>query len=76
MNGIIIRENEPFEKSMRRFTRLCEHGGVLSELKKYRHYEKPSEERKRKRNAAQQRLLREKTATSYELRNRKKKRKY
>lgn len=60
MNGIIIRENEPIEKAMRRFTRTCEKSGVLSELKKYRNYEKPSEEKKRKKNLARQRLLREK----------------
>lgn len=74
MNGTIVRPDEPFEKAMRRFSRVCEHGGVLAELKKYRHYEKPSEERKRKRNAAQQRLRREKLNVTYEMRNRKRKR--
>lgn len=60
MNGIIIRENEPIEKAMKRFTKVCEKSGVLSELKSYRHYEKPSEERKRKNNAARRRRLQEK----------------
>jgi small subunit ribosomal protein S21 len=73
MIGIIVRPDEPFEKTMRRFTRVCEHSGVLSEFKKYRHYEKPSEERKRKRNASQQRLLREKINDAYDSRHRKKK---
>jgi small subunit ribosomal protein S21 len=59
MNGIIIRENEPLEKAMRRFVKVCEKSGVLSELKKYRHYEKPSEERKRKKNSTMLRILRD-----------------
>lgn len=59
MNGIIIKENENIEKAMRRFTKTCERSGVLSELKKYRYYEKPSEERKRKLNTAKQRQLRD-----------------
>lgn len=59
MNGIIIRETENFEKALRRFTKVCERSGVLSELKAYRHYEKPCDERKRKMNTAKRRKLRE-----------------
>ena len=59
MNGIIVRDNEPFEKAMKRFTKTCERGGVLSELRKYRHYEKPSEKRQRELNSAAQRRLRD-----------------
>lgn len=60
MNGITIRDDEHIEKAMRRFTKVCEKSGVLSELKNYRHYEKPCEERKRKKNTAQRRRLQEK----------------
>lgn len=60
MNGIFVREDEPFEKAMRRFTKTCEKSGVLSELKNYRHFEKPSAEKKRKKNIAERRALREK----------------
>jgi small subunit ribosomal protein S21 len=59
MNGIIIRESEQFEKALRRFTRTCERAGVLSELKSYKYYEKPSETRKRKLNTAKRRKMRE-----------------
>jgi small subunit ribosomal protein S21 len=59
MNGISIRDDEPFEKAMRRFTKTCEKSGVLSEVKNLRHYEKPSEERKRKKNTAQQKARRD-----------------
>jgi small subunit ribosomal protein S21 len=59
MNGILVREDEPFEKSLRRFSKSCERAGILSDIKKYRHYEKPSEERKRKMNAARRKRLRD-----------------
>lgn len=59
MNGIYVREDEHFEKALRRFTKVCERSGVLSELRKYRHYEKPSEERKRKLNTARRRVIRD-----------------
>ena len=69
MNGIYIRDDEPFEKSLRRFTKVCERSGVLSELKAYRHYEKPSETKKRKLNSAKRRRLQD--ARRAEERNRK-----
>jgi len=65
MNGIIIREDEPFEKALRRFTKTCERAGILSDVKKYRHYEKPSEERKRKLNAAKRKRIREEKRINY-----------
>jgi small subunit ribosomal protein S21 len=59
MNGIFVRDGEPFDKALRRFSKTCEKAGVLSDIKRYRHYEKPSEERKRKLNAAKRKKLRE-----------------
>ncbi|MBD3391876.1 MAG: 30S ribosomal protein S21, partial [Chitinivibrionales bacterium] len=59
MNGIIVREDEAFEKALRRFTKSCERAGVLSDVKKCRHYEKPSEEKKRKLNASRRKRMRE-----------------
>ena len=47
-----VRDNESFEQALRRFKRKCEKAGILSDLRKHRHYEKPSERRKRKMNAA------------------------
>ena len=37
-----IRDNESFEQAIRRFKKQVEKGGVLSEVKKREHYEKPS----------------------------------
>lgn len=43
---------------MRRFKRKCEKSGVLTELKKRQHYEKPSVKRKRKAMQARKKMLR------------------
>lgn len=59
MNGIVVREGEPFEKAIKRFSKTCERAGILSDIKKYRHYEKPSEERKRRINATRRKRLRD-----------------
>ncbi|MDG5814805.1 30S ribosomal protein S21 [Chitinispirillales bacterium ANBcel5] len=59
MNGIIVREDEAFEKALRRFSKTCERAGILSDVKKYRHYEKPSEERKRRLNSSKRKRLRD-----------------
>ena len=50
--GVTVRDNESFEQALRRFKRKCEKAGILSDLRKHRHYEKPSERKKRKMNAA------------------------
>lgn len=59
MNGIRVREDEPFERALKRFSKTCERAGILSDVKKYRHYEKPSEEKKRKLNAAKRKRMRD-----------------
>ncbi len=59
MNGIFVREGEAFEKALRRFSKSCERAGILSDVKKYRHYEKPSEERKRRLNASRRKRMRD-----------------
>jgi small subunit ribosomal protein S21 len=48
MPGIRVRENESFEVALRRFKKQCERAGVLAEIRKREHYEKPSSIRKRK----------------------------
>ena len=47
-----LRENEPFEVALRRFKRICEKTGVLSEIRRREYYEKPTAVRKRKAAAA------------------------
>jgi small subunit ribosomal protein S21 len=52
-----VKENEPFENALRRFKKQCEKMGVLTEIKKREHYEKPSMRRKRKALAARKKSL-------------------
>ena len=48
MTTVIVEPDESFESALRRFKKQCEKAGLLSELKKRQHYEKPSVRRKRK----------------------------
>ena len=43
-----VKDNEPFEKALKRFKRQCEKAGIMSDVRKHQRYEKPSERRKRK----------------------------
>ena len=58
MPSVRLKENEPFEYALRRFKRSCEKAGVLSETRRREFYEKPTQERKRKKAAAVKRSLR------------------
>lgn len=57
MPGIRVKDGEPFEKALRRFTKTCEKAGIMSEIRKHQHFEKPSARRKRKLNAAKRKNL-------------------
>jgi small subunit ribosomal protein S21 len=54
---IKVREDESLENALRRFKRKCEKSGILTEIKKRQHYEKPSVKKKRKALAARKKLL-------------------
>jgi small subunit ribosomal protein S21 len=56
MIHVKVRDNEPFEKALKRFTKACEKSGLMSDIKKHQHFEKPSEQRKRKENAARRKI--------------------
>lgn len=57
MPQVKVKEGETFESALRRFKKQCEKAGVLSEIRKREHYEKPSVKIKRKRMAARKRAL-------------------
>lgn len=42
MVGIFIKDGESIEGALRRFKRDCANAGILSEIKKREHFEKPS----------------------------------
>lgn len=50
--GIRVRDDESFEKALRRFSKLCIKTGLIADMKRHQRYEKPSEKRKRKKKAA------------------------
>ena len=52
---IRVKENETLDSALRRFKRQCAKSGVLAELRKREHYEKPSVKRKKKSEAARKR---------------------
>ena len=57
MPSVRVKENEPFEVALRRFKRSCEKAGTLTDVRKNEFFEKPSQQRKRKRAAAVKRHL-------------------
>ena len=50
-----IRDGESFESAFRKFKKACEKAGILSEVKKREHFEKPSVAAKKKSIAARKR---------------------
>ena len=48
MAKIIVRDGEPLDKALRAFKRLCEKEGLRRDIKRATYYEKPSEQRRRK----------------------------
>jgi len=57
MPSVRVKENEPFELTLRRFRRSCEKAGVFSEMRRREFYEKPTSIRKRKAAAAKKREM-------------------
>ena len=55
MAEIHIKSDESFDSALRRFKRSCARSGVLQEIRKREHYEKPSVKRKKKSEAARKR---------------------
>ena len=55
MSEVRIRENESLESALKRFKRQCARAGVMAEVRKREHYEKPSVKRKKKAEAARKR---------------------
>jgi len=58
LTGVRIRDDESFERALRRFNKFCEKAGILSDIKRHQHFEKPSEAKKRKMAAARRKSRR------------------
>ncbi|HHX75542.1 MAG TPA: 30S ribosomal protein S21 [Firmicutes bacterium] len=52
MTQIKVGKNETLDSAIRRFKKQCAKTGILAEVRKREHYEKPSVKRKKKSEAA------------------------
>jgi small subunit ribosomal protein S21 len=57
MSTVKVGENESLDSAIRRFKRKCSRDGIISDLRKKEHYEKPSVKRKKKAEAARKRSI-------------------
>ena len=55
MSEVKLKENETLESALRRFKKTCAKAGIMSEVRKREHYDKPSIKRKKKAEAARKR---------------------
>jgi len=55
MSNVTVRDNESLDSAIRRFKRNCAKSGIMQEVRKREHYEKPSVKRKKKSEAARKR---------------------
>lgn len=57
MSTIKVGENESIDSALRRFKRKCSRDGILGDLRRKEHYEKPSVRKKKKSEAARKRSV-------------------
>ena len=55
MSQVRLKDNESLENALKRFKRATAKDGVIQEVRKREHYEKPSVKRKKKSEAARKR---------------------
>ena len=48
MPKVTLRANEPVERALRRLKKKIDKEGIMKVVKRHRHYEKPSQKRRRK----------------------------
>ena len=55
MSTVVIKDNETLDAALRRFKRDCAKAGIMGEIRKREHYDKPSVKKKKKSEAARKR---------------------
>ncbi len=58
MVGIVVAENEPIDRALKRFKKKYERSGILKEIKKRAYFTNPSVKKRMKRVKAVRRALR------------------
>ncbi|EEG78038.1 30S ribosomal protein S21 [Dethiobacter alkaliphilus] len=56
MTEIKVGKNETLDSAIRRFKKQCSKTGIIAEVRKREHYEKPSVKRKKKSEAARKNM--------------------
>ena len=56
MANVVVDNNESFESLLRRFNKKVQQEGILGEIRRREHYEKPSVKRKRKEAAKRRKI--------------------
>ena len=57
MSQVKLKENESLDNALRRFKRKCSRDGIIGDMRRKEHYEKPSVRRKKKAEAARKRNI-------------------
>jgi small subunit ribosomal protein S21 len=57
MTTVRVKDGESIETALKRFKKATEKAGILSEIRKREHYEKPSVRKKKKAIAAKKRAV-------------------
>ncbi|MGQ9631670.1 MAG: 30S ribosomal protein S21 [bacterium] len=65
MVEVRLRGDETIDEALKRFKKECDKSGVLSEIKKREHYEKPSDRRKKKIASARRKARKKNARASY-----------
>ncbi len=47
MPKVVLKQNESVDRALRRLKKKMDKEGIIKQLKKHRHYEKPSDKRRR-----------------------------
>jgi len=55
MASVVIKDNETLDAALRRFKRESQKAGIMGEIRKREHYDKPSVKKKKKQEAARKR---------------------
>ena len=48
LSEVEVKKDEPFESALRRFKKKIEQEGILKEVRDRKHYQKPSEKKRKK----------------------------
>jgi small subunit ribosomal protein S21 len=57
MSTVKVGDNESLDSAIRRFKRKCARDGIMGDLRRKEHYDKPSVRRKKKAEAARRRNI-------------------